>query len=196
MPRTLNPIPYTRHPIFMEELALHILDIAENSIRAGAQHIEIRIEEDPKKDRLTIVIRDDGEGMDADSRRRILDPFFTTKKAKRVGLGLPMLAEAARRAGGKITIRSETGRGTEVKATFQASHIDRQPLGDVAETMKTLIVGNPEVAFRFVCRGPGGVKRLDTREIKKVLRDVPISSGEGIGMIRRILEDKGWPSNP
>jgi len=191
MPYTLYPIP----GILMEEIALHILDIAENSIRAGARKVEIRIEEDPKKDRLTVVIRDNGEGMDDETQRRLLDPFFTTKEAKQVGLGLPMLAQAALRAGGKIAIRSEAGRGTEVKATFQASHIDRQPLGDVAETMKALIVGNPEVAFRFVCRGPGGARRLDTREIKKALRDVPVNSGEGIGMIRRILEDKGWQSN-
>jgi len=176
----------------MEELSLHILDVAENSIRAGARSVEIQIEEDLNKDRLVIVIRDDGEGMDEETQRSALDPFFTTKEAKRVGLGLPLLAAAARRTNGTITIRSGQGRGTEVRATFQHSHIDCQPLGDVAETMRMLIVGNPDVEFRFRHRRPGGEKRLDTREIKKSLKGAAINSIQGIRMIRKVLEEAAW----
>ena len=176
----------------MEELALHILDIAENSIRARARNIEICIEEDLEKDRLRIVIRDDGEGMDEVARQRILDPFYTTKESKRVGLGLPLLADAARRAGGEITVRSQPGQGTEIVATFQHSHMDRQPLGDMDKTVETLIIGNPEVEFVFAGHGPAGKWWLDTRPIKKALRNVPISSGEGIRMIREILKAQGY----
>jgi anti-sigma regulatory factor (Ser/Thr protein kinase) len=176
----------------MEELSLHILDIAENAIRAGARNIEIHVEENLKNDRLTITIRDDGAGMDPETRRHALDPFFTTKEDKRVGLGLPLLGAAARRAGGEIQIRSQAGRGTEVTATFQHSHIDRQPLGDTAETMQMLIVGNPDVEFVFGHRRPQGTCHLETRGIKKALGRVPISSGEGIRMIREILIARGY----
>jgi anti-sigma regulatory factor (Ser/Thr protein kinase) len=175
----------------MEELSLHILDIAENSVRAGARNVEIRIEEDLEKDRLTIAIRDDGAGMDEETRQRVLDPFFTTKEAKRVGLGLPLLAAAARRAAGHIIVKSEPAHGTEIVATFQYRHVDRQPLGDVGETVETLIIGNPEVEFVFAGHGPAGKWWLDTRPIKKALGNVPISSGEGIRMIRDTLKAQG-----
>lgn len=173
----------------MEELSLHILDIAENSIRAGAKNIEIHIEEDVKKDRLAITIRDDGAGMDEETQRQALDPFFTTKQSKRVGLGLPLLAAAAQRAGGDVAIHATAGEGTEIVATFQHSHIDRQPLGDMIETLKMLIVGNPDVEFRFVHRSRQGEKRLDTREMKRSLGGRAIHWTEGIRMIRKILEE-------
>jgi len=187
----------------MEELALHILDIAENSIRGGARNVEIRIEEDLENDRLTIIVRDDGAGMDETTKQRALDPFFSNwpersdpdwpkpqsgvSPRKRVGLGLPLLADAARRAGGAIAIKSESGGGTEVVATFEHGHVDRQPLGNVAQTMATLVVGNPEVEFRLTHRKPRGEWSLDTREIKRSLGSTPINSGEGIRVIRTIL---------
>lgn len=181
----------------MEEISLHILDIVENSIRAGARNVEICIEEDLENDRLTIIIRDNGAGMDETTRQRALDPFFTTRPkprsgtSPRVGLGLPLLADAARRAGGEIAIKSAPGGGTEVVATFQHSHVDRQPLGEVAQTMETLVVGNPEVEFLVTHRGPRDEWRLDTREIKKALGGAPINSGEGIRMIRsRMMNDE------
>jgi hypothetical protein len=144
-----------------------------------------------KKDRLKITIRDDGAGMDETMQQRILDPFFTTKESKRVGLGLPLLAAAARRAGGEIEVKSAPGCGTEVVATFQHSHVDRQPLGDMAGMIETLIVGRPEVEFVFAGHGPKGKWWLDTRGIKKALGAVPICSGEGIRMIREILKTQG-----
>jgi len=176
----------------MEELSLHILDIAENSIRAGAKNIEIHIEEDSKNDRLTIVIRDDGAGMDEATSEQVLDPFFTTKQGKRVGLGLPLLAAAARRAGGQMQVKSSPRGGTEVVATFQHSHIDRQPLGDMGKTVEMLIIGNPEVEFLFAGHGSGRKWWLDTRGIKKALGKVPICSGEGIRMVRELLKAQGW----
>ncbi|MCX8036620.1 MAG: ATP-binding protein [Candidatus Sumerlaeia bacterium] len=176
----------------MEELALHILDIAENSIRAGAQTVEIEIVEDVQQDRLHITIRDNGKGMDKRTLRHALDPFFTTKVGKRVGLGLPLLAAAARQAGGDIAVRSKRGAGTEVEAVFQYSHADRQPLGNLGATLETLIIGNPDVDFRLLHRSPKGEKQLDTRDIRAALNGAPINSIEGIRRVKQSMEENGW----
>ncbi len=119
----------------MEELALHILDIAENSIAAGARHVDIRVSEDLAADRLTVEIRDNGRGMAEQVLRRAADPFFTTKGTRPVGLGLSLLEQAARAAGGSLRIQSRPGAGATVTAEFRHSHPDRQPLGDVAATL-------------------------------------------------------------
>lgn len=148
----------------MEDLSLHILDIVENSIRAGAKEVEIRIEENVAKDCLEIEISDDGAGMDKTTIEKALDPFFTTKTVRKVGLGLSLFREAARAAGGDMTVQSEPGKGTRVKATFRHSHIDRQPLGDLAKTLETLIVANPEVRFRFYHGENGKELRFDSGE--------------------------------
>lgn len=150
----------------MEDLSLHILDIVENSIKAGASRIEIKVIEDIKKDLLTIEIRDNGQGMDKETLKKVFDPFYTTRTERRVGLGLPLLVQATKESGGDIKIVSEIGKGTKVKATFQYSHIDRKPLGDIEETLTTLIAGNPDVNFVF--KHQRGKKKfcLDTKKIK------------------------------
>jgi len=149
----------------MEDLSLHILDIVENSIAAGAGCVQITIREDLPADRLEIEIVDDGKGMAPEMIRKALDPFFTSKTVRRVGLGLPMFREAARRAGGELTIDSEPGRGTRVHAIFQHSHLDRQPLGDMEATLVTLIVGNPGVRLKYLHRRAGREVSLDTAEL-------------------------------
>ena len=146
----------------MEDLSLHILDIVENSIRADAKEVEIRIEENVAKDCLEIEISDDGAGMDQATIEKALDPFFTTKTVRKVGLGLSLFREAARAAGGDMTVQSEPGKGTRVKATFQYGHVDRQPLGDLVMTLRTLIVANPEVRFRFSHHKDGNEERFDS----------------------------------
>jgi len=133
----------------MEDLSLHILDIVENSIAAGAKNIVIKIIEEQKKDLLTIEIIDDGKGMDKKTLKKVLDPFYTTRNTRKVGLGLPLLAQSAKESGGSIKIESEPCKKTMVKATFGCSHIDCKPLGDVGETLKVLIVGNPDINFIF-----------------------------------------------
>jgi anti-sigma regulatory factor (Ser/Thr protein kinase) len=133
----------------MQDLSLHILDIVENSITASASRIKILIVEDTPRDLLSLEITDNGQGMDPEVRRGALDPFFTTRSTRRVGLGLPLLAQAARESGGTLEIASEPGRGTTVKATFQLSHPDRKPLGDVAETLRTILCGRPELDLQF-----------------------------------------------
>jgi hypothetical protein len=171
----------------MLELALHILDIAENSVRAGAKTVFIDITEDRMKDRLAIGIRDDGAGMDEATLKKAMDPFYTSKKVRRVGLGLPMLAEASERAGGSFAIESCEGMGTRVAAGFQHSHIDRQPLGDLTGAFMALIAGNAGVDF--VCRHEceGHVFTLDTREIRNEIGDIPINHVEVLKFIRQHL---------
>jgi anti-sigma regulatory factor (Ser/Thr protein kinase) len=169
----------------MIELALHILDIAENSVRAGAKTVFIDITEDRMKDRLEIEIRDNGAGMDEATLEKAMDPFYTSKKVRRVGLGLPMLREAAIRAGGSFTIDSHVGVGTRVSVGFQLSHIDRQPLGDLAGAFMVLIAGNADVDF--VCRHEcgGRVFTLDTREIRSEMGDIPMNHTEVLRFIRQ-----------
>lgn len=123
----------------MQELSLNILDIAENSVKAGASLITVAVCYRPAADRLTVTITDDGCGMDAETVRRVCDPFYTTRTTRRVGMGLPLWKMAAEMTGGAMTVESVPGAGTTVTAVFGLSHIDRLPLGDLPQTMATLI---------------------------------------------------------
>lgn len=171
----------------MEDLSLHILDIAENSIRAKAKIIKIEIEEYKERDILLLTIKDDGSGMTEEQKKMALNPFYTTKTTRRFGLGLSLLSEAARTAGGKMSLRSFPGKGTEVKARFQLSHIDRQPTGDMSQTLVALIAGHPEIDFLYSHRVNGELFTLDTREVKEKLGDVPIQSPEIVSFIRNYI---------
>ncbi|MBM4036884.1 MAG: ATP-binding protein [Planctomycetes bacterium] len=165
----------------MEDLSLHILDIVDNSLRSEAKLVEISLVEDTEQDLLTLEVRDDGKGMPAEECARAADPFFTTKPGKRFGLGLALLAQATREAGGELKVSSSPGAGTTVRATFRYGHPDRKPLGDMAATLETLVAGHPEVAFvyehRRVPRAPGAgdgsgngrtdVALLDTRKLRR-----------------------------
>jgi len=151
----------------MEDLSLHILDIAENSISASASRIEIRIDEDRAGDLLTVEITDNGKGMDESMLKKALDPFFTTRTTRRVGLGLPLLAQAAKESGGTIELDSEPGRGTTVKATFRLSHPDCKPVGDIGQTIRTLVIAHPEIDFVYEHKTNDSAYRFDTREIDR-----------------------------
>jgi len=161
----------------MRELSMHILDLAQNSISAGASQIEIGVIADTKADKLTISIADNGRGMKAEFLVRVRDPFTTTRTTRRVGLGIPMFDEAARMCDGDLTLESEYGKGTKLVATFRLSHIDRAPLGDIASTLVALIAANPEIAFRYVQRVDDAEFVLDTEEMKEQLGDVPVNEG-------------------
>jgi hypothetical protein len=173
----------------MLELSLHVLDIAENSTRAEAKHIFITLREDTGEDRLTLEIRDDGTGMTEDVVARVLDPFYTTKKVRRVGLGLPMLAEAAGRTGGELILESKPGAGTEVRVTFGLSHLDRQPLGDMAGTLVTLLTGHPETEFIYRHERDGRTFLLDTREVREEIGDIPLNHPEILAWVRLQVEE-------
>jgi predicted metal-dependent phosphoesterase TrpH/anti-sigma regulatory factor (Ser/Thr protein kinase) len=149
----------------MEDLSLHILDIVENSIAASAGRIEIRINEDSANDLLTIEIVDDGRGMDSETLKKAIDPFFTTRTTRRVGLGLSFLAQSAQESDGTFDIESKPGKGTKVKATFVMSHPDCKPMGDIAQTIKTLVLGHPEIDFLYEHKRDDSTYRFDTREV-------------------------------
>jgi len=169
---------------WMLELSLHVLDIAENSTRAEAKYVFITLREELESDRLILEIRDDGAGMTEEALARALDPFYTTKKVRRVGLGLPMLAEAAHKTGGGLVLESKPGEGTRVLVTFGLSHIDRQPLGDIAGTLVTLIAGHPETELIYRHQRNGRTFLLDTREIRQEVGDIPLNHPEILAWIR------------
>jgi len=172
----------------MEDLSLHILDIAENSVAAKADKIEIRITEIKEKDLLSVEVIDNGVGMDKESLEKALDPFYTSKTVRRFGFGLSLLSEAAKAANGHLSVQSKKGKETRIKADFQHSHIDRQPLGDIGQTIITLIIGNPEIDFIFEHKRNGHTYCLDTRKIKAQLNEMPINSLAGIKKIRENLK--------
>ena len=150
----------------MRELSLHILDIAENGITAGADFIKILVEENRTMDLLTMKITDNGQGMPAEKIEKLSDPFVTSRTTRRVGLGLSLLSAAAERCEGSVTVETEPGAGTEVAVTFRYSHIDRAPVGDMAATITTLIMGNPQVDFVYTHIINEEDFTLDTRELK------------------------------
>jgi signal transduction histidine kinase len=133
----------------MQDLALHILDLVDNSLAAGATRISVRITEEPEADRLLVEIADNGRGMDRETLARALDPFFTTKPGKPVGLGLALFAQAARESGGGLRVDSAPGQGTTLRASFGLGHPDRKPLGDLEGTLGLLAESHPAVDFSF-----------------------------------------------
>ncbi|MDP4153936.1 MAG: ATP-binding protein [Bacillota bacterium] len=162
----------------MTELSLNILDIAQNSVKAKASRIEITVDEYTALDRFTIVITDNGCGMSEEMQKTVLDPFTTTRKTRKIGLGLPLFKQAAEQTGGHLELKSKEGEGTAVTAVFSHSSIDRMPLGDIAGTITTLIQGSPEIEYVFCYIYNGRRFTLSTVEIRKTLGSVPIDSPE------------------
>lgn len=158
----------------MRELSLHLLDIVENSLRAGATLIEMTVTEDSREDWLIFTVADNGPGMPTDKLNNPSDPFITTRTVRRVGLGLSLLSAAAQRCDGRLEIDSTPGRGTKVTASFRHSHIDRAPIGDMASTLATLIMGNPEADYVYTHLIDGRDFSLDTREIKAQMPDLSL----------------------
>ena len=174
----------------MEDLSLHILDIAENSIAAGARTITIEVSEDSVRDVLTIVLSDDGRGMTAEVSQQVVDPFYTTRTTRDVGLGLPLFQEAAALAGGTLEVRSVPGAGTTVKATFRLSHVDRQPLGNMVETITALLCSSVEVDVLYINSRDGGKLVFDSKEIRDQLGSNALSSVKAISVIRGYLNQE------
>ncbi|MEW6262806.1 MAG: ATP-binding protein [Thermodesulfobacteriota bacterium] len=171
----------------MLELSLHILDVVENSLAAGADLVEIGLIKDEAGDRLGLSVTDNGSGMPADILERVADPFYTTRVTRRVGLGLPLLKQAAEACAGSFSIESAAGRGTSLTAEFRLTHLDRAPLGDMTGTLLTLIVGRAEVDFIYRQRTGQEEFVLDTREIKAALDGAPMSDPEVINFLRENL---------
>ncbi len=173
----------------MKDLALHILDILQNSVTAGATLIELKINEDPSMDVYSVKFTDNGKGMDAATVQKVTDPFFTTRTTRKVGLGLPLLKQNAEQSGGRLTIHSTPGNGTEVEAVFGYSHIDRLPTGDIAGTMALTVSSYPAIEFIYTHNTPDGTFIFDTREIKETLEDVPISNPQVIAFMKDLIRE-------
>lgn len=150
-----------------EELSLHILDLAMNSLAAGAKTVEIEVQEDRRRDRLVIRVRDDGRGMDEGTLERVLQQNRTTKESrkKNIGLGLALLRQTCEMCGGRFEVRSAPGQGTTVTASMQSSHIDRPPLGDLDSTIMALCAANPDVDVQLNYRSDEQTFRFSSREL-------------------------------
>lgn len=175
----------------MKDLSLYILDIAMNSVRAGAKNISIILEE---KDRvLTLKIIDDGCGMTSEQVEKLSNPFFTTRKTRKVGLGVPFLRMLSEMTGGSVTVVSRheaefEDHGTTVTATFHTDHIDFIPLGDVVETVVTLIQGNPDSDYIYRHIADNVNVSMDTSEMRAILGgEVPLNTYEVLTFIREFL---------
>ncbi|MDP3387058.1 MAG: ATP-binding protein [Eubacteriales bacterium] len=173
----------------MKELSLHILDIVQNSIKADASLIEIEVNEHIASDMLSISIKDNGNGMDEETLQKVIDPFFTTRTVRNVGLGIPLLKIAAERCNGSFMINSKIHEGTEVKAIFGYSHIDRAPLGRMGDTMMVLLNNSEkfEIFYKHIYNGSEFV--FDTKEIKNILDDVDISSPDILLWIKDYIRE-------
>jgi anti-sigma regulatory factor (Ser/Thr protein kinase) len=173
----------------VKELSLHILDIAENSITAGATRIEIKVEELASTDRLRIEVRDNGRGMDAEMAAMVASPFVTTRTTRKVGLGIPLLKAAAEACNGSFKLESTPGVGTNIMVEFQYSHIDRMPLGDLAGTWMTLMISHPYITWEFDRRTDDQVFRLNSGEVTAILDGLPMSDPAVLAFLRTYLDD-------
>lgn len=171
----------------LTELSLNILDIAENSVRANASLIEITVQVESANDLLTITIKDNGCGMTSEQLSQISDPFFTSRKTRRVGLGIPFFKYSAEITGGQFTIESELNKGTIVTASFVLSHIDRMPMGDISSTIHNLVVYHPENDFVYCYEYNQNAFTLDTRELRDILGDIPFNTPDVSNYIKSYL---------
>jgi anti-sigma regulatory factor (Ser/Thr protein kinase) len=171
----------------MRELALHILDLVQNSIEADASRVLLEVIENYTADTMTIRVTDNGRGMDEETKHRVLDPFVTTRKTRRVGLGLPLIDMSTQRCDGYLAIDSKPGQGTVVEAVYRHSHLDRPPLGNIVETVKALMVANPELDFTYSHVVNDAHFSLATGEITAALGDVPLTHPEVIVWLHEYL---------
>ena len=177
----------------MKELSLYILDITMNSVKAGAEHISVSIDETDRV--LTFSVTDDGCGMTAEQVEKLSDPFFTTRTTRNVGLGVPFLRMLAEQTGGEVKITSKSEKeyedhGTTLTATFHEDSIDFVPLGDIVSTVVTLIQGSPDIDFDFTHTKEGMTVSLRTSELREVLGGVPLSEPEVLAWIGEYLGEQ------
>ena len=178
----------------MKELSLNILDIAENSVKAGAQLTEITLTETDEI--LTISIKDDGCGMTPEILNTVTNPFYTTRTTRKVGLGIPLFKMSAEQTGGNLQINSkradenDASHGTLLVATYYKNHLDFTPLGDVISTLITLIQGHPDVDFPLTHKKESREVSLDTRELRAILSPVPLNTYEVLSWIEENLREQ------
>ena len=168
----------------LADLSLSLLDIAQNSVAADARNIGIAVKSDAAGDTLTLRVTDDGRGMSEAFASAVTSPFVTTRATRKVGLGIPMFKAGAEMTGGRFELTTAPGEGTTVTAVYGLSHIDRPPLGDIADTFASLVLTCPGVEFTLEVAGPGGEFTVGTAELKRILGGVPVGSPEVIAWLR------------
>ena len=173
----------------MKELSLHLLDIAQNSISAGARHVDLWVVE--AGDRLVLTVADDGRGMAPEFLAAVTDPFTTTRTTRKVGLGLPLLRLAAEQTGGSLEVESRQGMGTTVTAVFHTGHIDCPPLGDTAATVSLLVQGLPQgMELTYTRKREGKSFTFRTEEVRAILGpEVPLSQPAVVQWVKDYLSD-------
>ena len=175
----------------MRELALNVMDVAQNSISAGATLITLTVEEESAADRLSITLEDNGCGMTEEQVRSVVDPFYTTRTTRKVGLGVPLFKMEAEMTGGSFSIRSQKGRGPMLTAIFVPSHVDMIPLGDISGTVRLLVTCNPTLDFVYRRSRDGREFTMDTRELRPILgADVALHAPEVSEWIAGYLEEQ------
>ncbi len=173
----------------MRDISLHILDIANNSLEAGASLIEISVTVDVKNNVLKVQIKDNGHGMEEETAKKAADPFYTSRKTRKVGLGLPLLKASCERCGGEFSIWSKPEEGTEINASFEYDNIDRPPLGNISETIFSLVILNPERDFIYYHFFDDKQFVLDTRELRGVLQGLSFNNPEITGWLSDYLKE-------
>ena len=173
----------------MRDLSLHILDLMQNSIRAQAKVVSLSVLLD-EQGILSIIIEDDGTGMSEELLSRVMSPFATTRTTRKVGLGVPLFKMSAEQTGGRFSIESELGRGTQTRAEYVKSHVDMTPLGDINSTVSILIRCNPDIDFVFTRTTDNGTFTLDTRELREVLQGVSLDTPDVVEWIEQFLEEQ------
>lgn len=172
----------------MRELSLNVIDVAENSVRANASLVKIIVDESKKNDLLTISIEDNGCGMSEEQVKNVIDPFFTTRTTRNVGLGIPLFKLASEQTGGAFEIKSKENVGTKTTASFVMSSVDMTPLGDINSSIGILIRCNPDIDFMFTRKIDDNEFTLDTRELREVLgEDVPLNTEDVLKWIEEFL---------
>lgn len=174
---------------YMKEISMHILDIAMNSVSSGAKLIEIIIEESKNNNLIKIVLKDNGHGMSYDTIKKVADPFYTTRATRKVGLGIPLLKEACERCNGYFKINSEVGKGTTVECTFERDNIDRAPIGNMGDTIITIInsLDNCELLYKYITDEKSFV--LSTLELRNILEETDIKSNDILLWIKEYVSE-------
>ncbi len=173
----------------MQDIAMYMLDIANNALNAQAKNIKICLEIDEREDRLSLSIEDDGVGMDEETQRKVVDPFFTTRKTRSIGLGIAFFKALADQCEGIFTLRSKPNEGTTIKVVIRNSHIDRPPLGDIAETIITLIQADTLVDYQFKYQFEDSVFIFNTIDVKKILDDIKINEPGVLVWLKNYLNE-------
>jgi len=173
----------------MNDLSLHLLDIVQNSITAGASLITILLDEQPLSNTLTLSVSDNGRGMTAEQVAKVTDPYFTSRTTRKVGLGIPLFKQSAETSGGQLVITSSIGEGTTTTAVFGYNHIDRLPIGNMPNAIMLLVSSNPAIDFIYTCRYNNEEYIFDTKEVKETLEGTPLNHPTIIKYLEEMIEE-------